>query len=1033
LFKTFVENLKVCIYTHDAYYLILLQYMKRIKKEFLTLIFAVFCVFFSHAQEKDFDIAIDLFEKKQYLIAQSLLQELNSDQALFYNAKCSKNLFADDAKELFKQLIHDFPNSKFCDEANLCLADIYYNQQDFNSAINYFKISVEELSYSQYFKLAYSYFQIDSLVSAKHFFSKLLLVESEYQSASKYYFAHISYKSKNYQTALNWFKQLQTDVKFKAIVPYYIAQIYYFSKDYRQLVNYVEPMIDNVVKSRKSELNRILGESYYRLKDYATALKYLQVYHSGETSISQTDFFMFAFSYYQALDYLNAVKYFRKINLSNDILSQFTSYYLAGCYLKLDNKKFALHAFKSASNLGFSKKIQEEAYFNYAKLAFELDLPFENALSIFQNFNDKFDSQDKEEYINSLMIIVLKGTSNYKDAYDALKESKDLSVNAKQLVQELAFFLAVKAYNDKKFNKAIELFKESNVYMFNQNILEASQFWLAESYYQLEEYSLAKDMYLALNSTSNNFLNHLSKYNLGYSYFKLGEFKNSANVFRAFIKLTSDSMLLNDALLRIADDFYLLKEFSLAEKFYEKSLDLNLFDLDYALYQRSACLGLINNKDKKVAILKQITRDYELSIYFDNALFDLAQHYKNNNLYSKALIYYDSVLVSTHDIEIQAKSYLSKAMIHYNNDDVNNAIKDYKFVISSFSNGLYFKQALMGLQSIYIGIAKVDEYIAFVNDLSDYSISESEQDSLSYNSAFIKFSEQDYKTSKIAFKKYINQFSEGIFIEDAHYYLAITSNNLGDSLLTNDCYRYIVDNNVGQYLEKSLIHLAREFYNKNDYLSSNIYYEALKPIASNNSLKREISVRLMYGYENINISKAVEYAKEVLMMDKIDNWIFSKANILISRLDFSHGNYVRVRKVCNQLIEVDNNSDGAEAMYMLIYLTYLDDSLDLAEKMIFEMTDDFSNDYFIAKAFILLADIYLSKGNSFQSKATLESIIDNYNGQDLKLIAKEKREKILESEIIVEDNIFIEDSYIDIFEDEIDYDLFLETENDTIN
>ena len=70
-------------------------------------------------------------------------------------------------------------------------------------------------------------------------------------------------------------------------------------------------------------------------------------------------------------------------------------------------------------------------------------------------------------------------------------------------------------------------------------------------------------------------------------------------------------------------------------------------------------------------------------------------------------MYYDRVLASTNDIEIQAKSYLSKAMIHYNNDDVNNAIKDYKFVISSFRNGLYFKQALMGLQSIYIGIAEL--------------------------------------------------------------------------------------------------------------------------------------------------------------------------------------------------------------------------------------------------------------------------------------------------------------------------------------
>jgi hypothetical protein len=49
------------------------------------------------------------------------------------------------------------------------------------------------------------------------------------------------------------------------------------------------------------------------------------------------------------------------------------------------------------------------------------------------------------------------------------------------------------------------------------------------------------------------------------------------------------------------------------------------------------------------------------------------------------------------------------------------------------------------------------------------------------------------------------------------------------------------------------------------------------------------------------------------------------------------------------------------------------------------------------------------------------------------LVAQEKREKILESEIIVKDHIFIEDSYIDIFEDEIDYELLLETENDTIN
>ena len=109
-------------------------------------------------------------------------------------------------------------------------------------------------------------------------------------------------------------------------------------------------------------------------------------------------------------------------------------------------------------------------------------------------------------------------------------------------------------------------------------------------------------------------------------------------------------------------------------------------------------------------------------------------------------------------------------------------------------------------------------------------------------------------------------------------------------------------------------------------------------------------------------------------------------------------------------------------MYNLIYLTFLDDSLDLAEKLIFEMPDQFSDDFYIAKSFILLSDIYLKKENKFQAKATLESIIDNYDGDDLKIIAQKKREDIIESDIKIEKSSE-ETYYIDIFEEDLDYDL----------
>ena len=108
---------------------------------------------------------------------------------------------------------------------------------------------------------------------------------------------------------------------------------------------------------------------------------------------------------------------------------------------------------------------------------------------------------------------------------------------------------------------------------------------------------------------------------------------------------------------------------------------------------------------------------------------------------------------------------------------------------------------------------------------------------------------------------------------------------------------------------------------------------------------------------------------------------------------------------------------------MLIYLTYLDDSLDLAEVMIFDMPNNFSDNYYIAKSFILLSDIYLSRGDKFQAKATLESIIDNYDGEELILLAKKKREEIIESEV-KEDKRVEKIRYIDIFEDELEYEFY---------
>ena len=91
--------------------------------------------------------------------------------------------------------------------------------------------------------------------------------------------------------------------------------------------------------------------------------------------------------------------------------------------------------------------------------------------------------------------------------------------------------------------------------------------------------------------------------------------------------------------------------------------------------------------------------------------------------------------------------------------------------------------------------------------------------------------------------------------------------------------------------------------------------------------------------------------------------------------------------------------------------------------MIFALSEDYHNDHFIAKAFILLSDIYAAQDNVFQAKATLESIIENHDDEDLVNVARKKWELILESEKEMVIDEVKEEVFIEILEDDIQYEV----------
>ena len=178
--------------------------------------------------------------------------------------------------------------------------------------------------------------------------------------------------------------------------------------------------------------------------------------------------------------------------------------------------------------------------------------------------------------------------------------------------------------------------------------------------------------------------------------------------------------------------------------------------------------------------------------------------------------------------------------------------------------------------------------------------------------------------------------------------------------------------------------------------SSNKYYQILDTTASTNGLKRESIIRLMFGFELNNAEIAVKYAERILLADKIDDRLVARSKLIIARSDYQNGNYARSSDLCNEIVSLTTNQDGSEAMYMKSYFSYLEENYSETESLIFELSERYSSNHWIAKGFVLLSDVYMNQGNNYQAKATLESVIENHDGEDVVNLAKKKWEQIIE-------------------------------------
>ncbi len=865
----------------------------------------------------------------------------------------------------------------------------------------------EQIEY--HFKKGYAYFMNNQRPLAKPHFIEIKDVASRYTSLAAYYYAYILYTEGNYQSALMDFETLKSDEIFGSIVPFYILQIYYKQGKNDLIIEQGPELLEKATPRRSVEISRLIGEAYYNENKYTDALPYLQLYFakSALTPVREDNYIM-GFVYYNLQNYDTAAIYFQKaVNASaeNDLMKQNALYHLGDCYAKLKQYSFAQAAFLDASKIDIDERMQEDAFYNYAKLSYQLSpSPYNEALKAFQSYLDKYPNSKYADEIYGYLVAMYTTTKNYKEAYASIANVKRKEPRLLEAAQRIAYNRGVELFNEAKFDDALKLFDDVIKSSYDETLTLLAYYWKGETFYRMGQFENALNDYdKAIFSTSFELMPQypLANYGAGYANFQMKRYPQAGKYFTAVIQFRNqlDKPILNDAYLRLGDAYFMQKMMNEALQNYDLALQLKQSDEDYAMLQKSICLGVLGKFDAKITNLLSMINEYKNSPLIPKAINELAGSYLIMDNNEKALEYYKKLSTQYEKSSFGKMALLKQGLIYYNTGKNKEAITTFEKVIADYPGTNEAKEALMSLRNIYVAINKTDEFFAYVKKIGT-NINEDTQDSIAFTAAENRYLENDCQGAKPSMEAYLQKFPEGAFITEASYYLADCEMRGGNIQQALKYFTDVISHPESFFTERAIINAAKISYDMNDYENALKLYVQLSEYSENTANINMAVIAVMRCEIRLNDDKRMlAAAQKVLKLDKITEDVRDEANHAIAVSAQRLGDNALAKETFAKLLN-SKNRYAARARYYEIEDLFADKDYDNAEKKIFEFIgESSSSEYYLAKSYLLWGAIYAERGNFLQAKQTFQSIIDNYEGtDDIKETAQRGLQNVLEKE-----------------------------------
>ncbi|MBK8949758.1 MAG: tetratricopeptide repeat protein [Flavobacteriales bacterium] len=968
------------------------------------------------------DHARDLFDKAQYTAAQYELDriaEATRDakapvriEAEFLSALSAVRLFHQDAPVRLLRFMDEHPEDPHVAAVRFELFRHYFTSKRWTDCLAWaVQVDATALGAADaeefHFKHGYAHFQEGHTEHALTAFGRVKDGTGPYAVPARYYTAHIDYERGRYATALPVFEQLRDDPSFGRIVPFYIAEIHFMQGHYDEVIAYTKPLLEDPEGTKRiGEINRLAGEAHYRTGRYAEAVPYLEKAIARGAGVGRTERYQLGHAYYKAGDHQKALSQFTLVTTEDDSLSQLAVYHMADCYLALKEKNYARNAFKRAYQLGFDARITEDALFNYAKLAYELSFdPYSEAIIALRDYLKKYPDTPRRDEAYGFLVDVFLKSRNYEAALEALDEIRDKDTRLKSTYQRLAHDRGVELYDGRRYADAAKAFQRALKFPMDPVVNARCHYWMGESYSGAGEQEQALRKYDDLRNSPGAYATDLyeqASYSMGYAYFKLKQYDESLTAFRRYTAAPrTDAKQRADALLRIGDLYYLAKDEEQAVAYYDQAIKAGTVDKDYALYQKGVCLGLDQKFTEKIAVLRSLLTDRPNSRFAADAKFQLAETYINLDKDADALGYYEQVVQQHPHSPHVRQSMLQSALVHKRQGDADRALQAFKAIVAQYPTVEGSRDALAGIESIYVEQGKVGEYETYLRSLNFVDPASLDLDEKYYRSAEALYFDDKCDQAIGAFGDYLAKYPQGAFAIHARYYrgdCAYRAKRYTEALPDLEA---VAAAGTPDLLESALFGASDILFREQRWEGALQHFTRLEQVAAipQNVLAAKVG-RMRCLRELGRPDDAAQAAEKVLLEPGISADLKAEAGLLAAARALNTNELDKAYTAYKAVAQASTNAFGAEARYHMAYVRFMQQRGRDAEQEVFQLVQKYpSYEHWKARGFILLGDVYMQLNDPFQAKATLQSVIDHVQDPALVQQARTRLDAILASEV----------------------------------